>query len=190
MGHIIDYYTVETRNQIMKIANEFAYYNVDRCENPSGSYHGNMTIHDNVICETYEDAMNKIDGWDTGWYSDHAVQFKDKSVLKPSKTMLTLKARMDKMDKDREEYIEKHSLKERKSEYIGCKECGSKLSTKHLKGTKCPLCGKELRAEYIIDRIKKYDTDIKEMSKKYKELKKKQAGKCPIKWLVKVEVHC
>lgn len=190
MGHAVEYYTVGKRSSIMKVAEEFAFYNTDRGENPTGHYHGNMTIHDNVVCESYMQAYEKINQWDTGFYSDHAVQYKDKRGLKPTKAMENLKAKMDKLQADRDAYIEKHSLKERKSEYIGCKRCGSKLSNKYLRGTKCPLCGEELRADYIIDRIKKYDADYKELQKRYETLETNQKGKCPIKWLVKVEVHC
>lgn len=190
MGHCIDYISVDKRNSIMKEAEEFAYYNVDRCENPHGTYHGNLTIHDTPICETYEDAVKKIESWDTGWYSDHAVQYKDKDALKPTKAMEVLLERANKLKKDKEEYVKTHSLESRKSEYIGCKVCGSKLSNKYLKGNKCPVCHAELRADYIVDRIKKYDKDYNETLNQYEELKKKQTGKCPIKWLVKVEVHC
>lgn len=187
--HSIDYITVSKRSDIMRVAERFAFYNTDRGENPTGSYHGNMHIHDKPICESYSEAVGMIEEWDNGWYSDHAVQYKDKDALKPTKGMLALKARAEKLQSDRKDYITKHSISERKSEYIGCKHCGSKLSNKYLRSNHCPLCGAELRAEYIVERIKKYDADYKEIARQYEELKKKQSGKCPIKWLVKVEVH-
>ena len=43
MGHVIDFKVVDTRDEIWVEALEFAEYNVDRQENPSGSYHGNLT---------------------------------------------------------------------------------------------------------------------------------------------------
>lgn len=190
MGHAVDYITVDKRSEIIKAAERFASRNVDRLENPSGSYHGNMHIHDSPICESWEEAKERIEGWDTGWYSDHAVQYKDKSVLKPTKQMLALKAKAEKLNADKYAYIDEHSLKKRKSVFIGCKKCDSKLAIQYLNGNKCPLCGNELRADYIVERIKKYDDDIREANKQYNELRKKQTGKCPIRWLVKVEVHC
>lgn len=189
MGHAIDYITVEKKPDIMKAAQKYAYYNADPYENESRSYHGNMTIH-NQICDSYEDAMKFIERHDTGWYSDHAVQYKDKSALKPTKQMESLKERADKMAKDRAEYQEKHAIKNRKSEFAGCKKCGSKIAVKYMSGDKCPVCGNDLRAEYVIERVKKYNEDIYKLDKQYAELKSRQNGKCPIKWLVKVEVHC
>jgi len=189
MGHAIDYITVDNKSDIMRVAENYARHNTDMEENPSGSYHGNMTIH-NHVCESYEDAEDYIDRHDTGWYSDHAVQFKDKSILKPTKQMETVKARADKMAEERRKYYEEHAIKNRKSEFVGCKKCGSKLSVKHLRGDKCPVCGNDLRAEYVIERLKKYNKDIVALDDQYVELHKKQQGKCPIKWLVKVEVHC
>ena len=190
MGHAIDYYVTDKRSNIMSVAEKHAFYNTDRGENPSGSYHGNMHIHDKPICESYEDAVEHIASWDTGWYSDHAVQFKDRDALKPTKQMESLRMKADKIRADKAEYIKKHSIKERKSEYSGCKKCGSRLSNKHLRSNRCPLCGADLRADYIVERIDKYDKDCEETLKKLEELKRKQSGKCLIRWLVKVEVHC
>lgn len=190
MGHAIDFIVVDNRNEIMEAAERFAFLNTDREENPDGHYHGNMTIHDKPICESVEMAEDMISHWDTGWYSDHAVQFKDRSVFKPTKKMEELLGKCDKILADRDEYIKQHSVKNRQSEFIGCKWCNSKLARKYLRGEKCPVCGEELRAPYIIERIKKYDRDFEATCDKINELKKKHYGKCPVKWLVKVEVHC
>ena len=190
MGHAVDYIVVNKRDEVWKAAEAFAFYNTDRQENPSGTYHGNMTIHDNVICEDYKQAYDKIQQWDDGWYSDHAVQFRDTDAMKPTKAVEALMAKASKISADKKDYIEKHSLKERKSEFIGCKKCGSKLANKYLKGNRCPVCGEDLRAEYIVKRIEKYNKDYNDALDKVRELKKKQAGKCPVRWLVKVEVHC
>ena len=77
MGHAITFEVVENRKDIMAVARNFAFYNTDRGENYNGSYHGNMTIHDNIICDNIEQAENKINQLDNGWYDDHAVQFYD-----------------------------------------------------------------------------------------------------------------
>ena len=189
MGHSREFYTTDSRSKIMAIAKEHAFYNTNRGENPSGSYHGNMHIHDHTICASYEDAMEKINEWDTGFYSDHAVQYRDKDALKPTKAMEALSARKEKLIKDRDEYKKKNSIKNRKSEFIGCKHCGSKIAKSYLNNHFCPVCRKDLWADYILERIKKYNKDIEETERQYNELKKKQSGKCPIRWLVKVEVH-
>lgn len=188
--HQIQYYTVARRSEIMSVAEEFAFYTVDRGENPTGSYHGNMTIHDKPICESYEEAEEKIAEWDTGWYSDHAVQFKDKSKLKPTKAMEALEARAKKLTADKNDYIAVHSVQNRKSELIGCGKCGSKIARSYMRGERCPVCGKDMRPEYVLERIKKYEADYKAVMRQLEELRRKQSGKCPVLWLVKVEVHC
>ena len=188
--HQIEYYTVDKRKEIMEVASEFAFYNTDRGENPTGSYHGNMTIHDKPICESYEEAKERIDEWDTGWYSDHAVQYKDKSKLNPTKQMETLEARAKKLIDDKKEYLEAHAVRNRKSELIGCAKCGSKIARSYLRGDRCPVCGTDMKPEYVIERIRKYEADYKAVMKQIEELRRKQSGKCPVRWLVKVEVHC
>lgn len=152
--HAVEYFTVANKSDIMRTADEYAYYNTDRGENPSGDYHGQMTIHDDIICESYEDAVETIDRLDRGFYDDHAVRYKDKSALKPTKQMEAIRAKCDKNIEDRNAYAEAHSPQARKSEFAGCKKCGSKISLKHLRGNKCPVCGSDLRAEYVIERLK------------------------------------
>lgn len=190
MSHAIEYFTTDKRSNIMNVANEFAFYNTDRGENPGGSYHGNMTIHDTPICESYDEAVQFIEEHDRGWYDDHAVQYKDKSRLKPTKQMEALKARMQKNLEDKCAYANEHSVKSRKAEFSRCEKCGSRVATKYVKTSHCPVCGNDMRAEYIIERLKKYDDDMIKIKKQYAELEKKQQGKCPVRWLVKVEVHC
>ncbi len=187
--HVIDYMVVEKRSDIMKYAERYAFNNVDRQENPSGSYHGNMTIHD-IVCDSYEEAQLRIKGWDKGWYSDHAVQFKDKKALKPTKQMETLKNTISETRKKRDEFIKAHMPNNVKAELIGCKKCNSKIAKKYLRGTYCPVCRADLRPKSTMDRIRGYDAKISELESKYAQLEKNQKGKCLVKWLVKVEVHC
>ena len=190
MGHAVDYITVDKRKDIMRAAKEFAAHNVDRYEDPSGSYHGKMTIHDTPICDSYEAAYEFIQSHDRGWYDDHAVQFKDKSALKPTKQMETLMAKANKLQADKKDYLDKHSLRARKSEFMGCKKCNSKIAVKYIRGHKCPVCNAEMMSQTVVDRLKKYTTDREEVLRQIEQLRRKQNGKCPIRWLVKVEVHC
>lgn len=54
------------------------------------------------------------------------------------------------------DYDSKNRITEyRTSEYIGCKKCGSKLSSKYLTSNYCPLCKEDLRSATIIERLKK-----------------------------------
>jgi hypothetical protein len=50
--------------------------------------------------------------------------------------------------------------------------------------------GEELRPDYVVERIKKYDEDYNELCKKYRNIAEKRKESCPIRWCFKVEVHC
>ena len=43
----------------------------------SSGYHGNMTIHKDTICKNRAEAERFIERHDNGWYSDHAVRYRD-----------------------------------------------------------------------------------------------------------------
>lgn len=199
MGHAITFEVVKNRKDIMKVAENFAFYNTDRGENYDGSYHGNMTIHDNIICDNIEQAKNKINQLDNGWYDDHAVQFYDIPKIKPTKQMLNILAKIDENKIKKNEYEEKHKIQNLKSKLITCPNCGSRIAKDYTESQKCPVCKKQdLRANYIIERLNKFDEDNNKLLKQYKKIeqerKDKQSekfkGKAPIKWLVKIEVHC
>ena len=75
MSHIIkhlDYHCSVSEKAILKDLNRFAY----DPEETSG-YHGNLKFHRDIICQTREEAIEKIKGLDKGWYDDHAIFYKD-----------------------------------------------------------------------------------------------------------------
>lgn len=74
MGHAIQWTTCanEDIHKCLKRCLATAY---DPME--TSSYHGDMTIHKQPICANEEEAREFIREHDTGWYSDHAVRFKD-----------------------------------------------------------------------------------------------------------------
>ena len=74
MGHSINYFSCrnDELNRSLKRYLATAY---DPME--SSGYHGNMTIHKNIICEDRDEAEQKIKTLDNGWYSDHAVRYKE-----------------------------------------------------------------------------------------------------------------
>lgn len=75
MSHAIrhlDYHCSVSKTQILKDINSFAY---DPQE--SSGYHGGLVFHDDIVCKTREEAMEKLASLDKGWYDDHAVFYKD-----------------------------------------------------------------------------------------------------------------
>ncbi|MBS6535859.1 hypothetical protein [Peptoniphilus harei] len=192
MGHCTDYIVVDKKKDIMGVAQDFAFYNTNRRENPSGSYNNVLDILEGTVYEDFDSANLKASELETirGSYNDFAIPFYSSVKQEPTKQMKNLIRRLEKITVDKCEYDEKHSIKNLSSKLITCKHCESKLAKDFLKRNNCPVCGKDLRSQYILDRIKKYDEDYKKVNKQLVEISKKRNKKGPIKWLVKVEVHC
>lgn len=75
MSHAIrhlDYHCSVSKRQILKDINSFAY---DPQE--TSGYHGNLTWHEDKIYPNRDEAMEAIEKYDNGWYSDHAVRYRD-----------------------------------------------------------------------------------------------------------------
>ena len=205
MGHTIEYITVNKKSEIMDTAEHFAWENVDPFESPSRDYHGRMTIHDNgTIYNSYEEAEEAINRFDRGFYDDHAVAFYDTTHLKQSSKVTKLQDKVKETQKAKEEYIAKNRVGFRKSAFIGCDECGSKMAhqwfVKEVDGTAvcktdlCPVCRNDLRSTTVKERIMKFDDKIQELFETIRKVKKeehkKNLKKAKVRWLVKVEVHC
>lgn len=73
MGHQIEYYStkVTTEKNLKLFISRITGNAYDPRE--SGGYHGNLTIHRNEIYKNYEEAVEAIKKYDSGWYSDHIV---------------------------------------------------------------------------------------------------------------------
>ena len=126
---------------------------------------------------------------DNGWYDDHAVRFYDYSKAISTKKIEELKNKASELVKAKNEYFEKHSIYAFKAKYIGCVECGSKLSKRHLMGQRCPVCGNDLRSKTTIDKLAWYDEKVVEISKKIEKEREKQKKVARVMWLVKIEWH-
>lgn len=74
MGHSINYTSCRNGdlNRHLKRVLATAYDPEESC-----SYHGNMTIHKDIICKNREEAEREIERLDKGWYDDHAIRYKD-----------------------------------------------------------------------------------------------------------------
>ena len=80
MGHQIEYYStkVTTEKNLKFFISRITGNAYDPRE--SGGYHGNLTIHRNEIYKNYEEAVEAIKKYDSGWYSDHIVMYYDISA--------------------------------------------------------------------------------------------------------------
>lgn len=153
---------------------------------------------DNKIYVSQEEAEFAIKDLDNGWYDCLAVKFYDRKASESTYTKayqnmlktqgLYKEAYYNVTDKAREEFFSC------KSEYVGCKECGSRLKRALLKQAKCPLCGASLLSNTMQNRIngakKRLENINEKCDKQYKrECDRIKPDKASIKWLLKVEYH-
>lgn len=158
--------------------------------NSSGDCYGTNSVEFNRhnIFNDREQAIEWIAENDHQWYGGFAVKYYDFTGVS-SKRVDELNQRLSETIASKQEYIKNHSVLNRKATYIGCPNCGSHLSRKHLKTNFCPLCHTDLRAETTQERIKKYESKEKEIQKLIQAEKLKKKSKAKVKWLVKFEYH-
>ena len=143
--------------------------------------------------ETYntrDEAEDAIERLDRGWYDSLAVKFivpnKNSSIKKcEERVKTTMQSYRDLKAKLANDFLTT------KSEYVGCKKCGSRLSKKYLHNVICPLCSNTLLSETANNRISNAENKYKEAKKRLKEecskSSKTKGGKKL--WLVKTEYH-
>lgn len=198
MGHCINHTVLDKNANRKAFLCELDEYVSQADWEEGGCYPASqLTWHDDRVYDSREEAEEAIRRFDTGFYSDHAVLFRDTDATEKPHTKQhdTLAKRIETLSKQRDEYIAANHADCRKSAYIGCPTCGSKLRREYLMGRdKCPVCGGELRSETVMSRIASYDTRIKDAKKQLKALDRKQSKRAsehaPVKWLVKWEYHC
>lgn len=192
MGYSIDFLVCDKKSQILPGCAEYTFTHVDRAENRSGNYHGNMRIREDYpICKDYLDAVEAINRMAGGRdYADFAVRFYDVGAVKKTKKLESLEKRHSEMVRKHVEYEAEHSVMMQKAVQIGCKTCGSKITKSYLKSESCPICGKDLRADCILKRLDKFYEDEKTLKALCRAEEQKSLSKAPIKWCYKVEVYC
>ena len=184
--HNIDYWSMDEkcdRKDVLCDIQEIARRDGD-------GYYGPLKWHDEVSpLKNREEAEKWIRDHDKGWYDDHAVRYYDYSKAKDTKKIADLKKRETEMIGRIDAFQKEHSVRNFKADYIGCSTCGSKISRKHLHGERCPVCGKDLRSESVMKKLKALYDKRDEIGKKIKEEKEAQTGSRVVRWLVKFEYH-
>lgn len=166
------------------IADTFAFYNVDRGENPSGEYHGYIKFYDKVF-NTEDEAIDFFDG--LGAYNDGVCQVKEAGRVAKSRHTKKLTQINEKRKKFLENILEK--FKERTSKSIGCKKCGTRITSEIAikRRLYCPNCGNWLVSDTVKARYVKFDEQERLANEQY-AIDCAETGK-PRYWY-KVEVHC
>lgn len=75
MSHAIRHLTFHCSTSEKGILREISKFAYD--PQASSGYHGNMTFHKDPVYKTREEAEAAIEKFDNGWYSDHAVRYRE-----------------------------------------------------------------------------------------------------------------
>lgn len=190
MGHSIHYGTYDENVNKKKVQKEWDEYaaNEDWQEGCSGLPNDIRWI--DYVCDSYDDAEEYIEKHDDGWYDQLAVKYR--STVKPTtkgyQNLIEKRKNIYKALQEKQNKIH-YSSENTKSEYIGCKHCGSRIATKYIHSNSCPVCGTELRPVTTLNAIEASKKSLEEIDKKIKEIEIKASKKAKIKWLVKIEFH-
>lgn len=149
-------------------------------------------------CSSYEEAQDRIKANDKGWYDSLAVRYKITRAVMPTKGMTNAADAVNKAQKAYNELKDKLNADffGCTSEYVGCKECGSKLKRSLLKKPNCPLCGRNLLSDTATTRLMNAKERIVNLQKRQKDEVLKEQKKAvkadknaEVRWLVKIEYH-
>lgn len=146
------------------------------------------------VLESRDAAEKYIEKHDNGWYDCLAVRYRQPKSGVQSKAYLDLQQRFRKADMRYRELNQEVYAATVSSAYIGCKNCGSKLSRKHLlscnRGNYCPVCNADLRPASTLEKIRKAHASMLEIGKKMDQEKCRMAKRNgEVRWLVKIEYH-
>ena len=143
---------------------------------------------DGTIYEDEDAAEKAIERLDRGWYDQLAVKFyRPVSGKKTQK-----KTELEKKVKETcDDYTSKNSViwaAGVKAEYVGCRNCGSKMKRDLIRSNCCPVCHGDLRPDTTIKAISaakaRWDKAQKDLKSYVKEYSAKE-----VMWLVKIEYH-
>jgi viroplasmin and RNaseH domain-containing protein len=177
-----------------ELKKKFALHQSQECyENGNDGYAGHigivpgLQVYDKEF-DSYEDAEEWLEESCEKWECAKAVKYAVQAE-KMSKSAQDTVSRYEKLDR---EYVEfdrtaLQEIKSAKSLTIGCKNCGSSISRKHLYNVNCPICN--TKEAFLSNsrkerkkRLKERRSDAFEKAKKAKKTKPVQGTKYA--WLV------
>lgn len=192
MGHEIRYVSFPESKPKEEIARECDSIAI-RC----GEYHSplNSPIRFQTVAPLLNENKAKefIDSIDKDFYGAYAVRYLEYPEKLGSKKFEELENKaFEAARKYTLTAIELH-FKNVKSAFIGCKECGSKISSAHLHSNFCPVCQADLRPETKLKQIEalkvKKEKLNEQLKAEHEKLQAKAKANAKIMWLVKFEYH-
>ena len=151
----------------------------------SKSYHNNLTIHHDIICDNYSEAVSKISELRFGSPSgegDHAVRYYSTKQLETSSELQEINNKIKNLRKKVKEIIAKNHVGLRKAKLITCSICESKVSRNYFGTTNedgsfhfytdsCPACHNDMKTKAVHEKIFEINEELEILEEKRDELK-------------------
>ncbi|SDB15033.1 hypothetical protein [Eubacterium oxidoreducens] len=187
MSHNIEYHTFSEKRSEKYISDELNRICRERSDSHGGLYNI-VEFPTSKIFPSYDAAEEYIESIDTIHnYRNFAVKFAVE--VKESKRLEELVQRERKINAELVTLKNEHHFKNAKSSFIGCKECGSKISTLYMeRRNTCPVCGFDMRPKTVLGRIASKQDVLLHLRDAIREERKK-AKPTKIAWLAKIEYH-
>ena len=190
MSHNIEHRTYTERKDKKAIESEINQY-VRKATWQEGGHglESGIRFIDKVMPD-YQSAMAFLEQNDRGWYDCLAVKYKELPSGKSTKKLDDLKEKLRIAYTEYELENRKVVASDFKSDFIGCKNCGSKIRREYLNSNFCPVCQAVMRSDTIIKKLAAMNAIVNKLRNDIKEEEKRLAEKSgQICWLVKFEYH-
>lgn len=189
MGHTIQHYDYPVNVDKKKVEQELANYVAKRCFQ-EGGHLSKIRWIDSEPCANEDEACKKIEHLDKGWYDCIAVKYYDAYNIPETEKIKALRAANTQAYCKYNELASVFHFANAKAEYIGCKNCGSKIARKYLRRNFCPVCNADLRSTTTLNRIVALKEKADKSSDALKAELTKQAMKAKnVRWKIKIEFH-
>lgn len=196
MGHAMHVFAFPVkadRAEMQRCADEFCQCNCDPWEH--GGDATGVTAEpvqvrsDLAIFPDFDAAVDFLYSSKRPAYRTWAVRYRSEG--EPSKRTEKLAERAARLSAELDALEDSALPCKRKSAYIGCAECGSKISREHLKRAwRCPVCGADLRSKTDRERIEAKRAARAKAERDLRESRAKDGEKAPVMWAMVAEVHC
>lgn len=139
------------------------------------------------VYKDYEEAEKMIKQYDRGWYDCLAVRYYEPDMFFNNKKLEEFQS---KYRAALDAYHAKDVVWTQgiKAEYVGCRNCGSKLKRELVHTNRCPLCHADLRPDSTLKAVKASKERADKAQKLCDEYINQNAKK-HVMWLVKIEYH-
>ena len=195
MSHNIDEFRFAKGTSIKKMQNEIAYTIENNLDNEYGDFDPEDNPHDWLAGLTANDLKLYNKYFESESEAKKFLPFDfgawGAKVWKEPKESSEIKRLNDQVRREKEKlgkYIEDQHVSNRKSQFIGCPKCQSKVNKDYISDPdRCPVCHTLLLSNTVQDTIKRYKSNIVRWEKQAKESGSKQ--KHDWYWYVVTDYH-